>query len=116
MEKLFEQLIKDAKAKKSKRGLILLKNGATHLQNYELAAALRDLEKKLYPITKEQKDAKEIGKQLNLVFRMVDLNISDDVCWKIYETMKMFNKMKGKFSIKEASQIIYKTNDIFEIE
>lgn len=47
---------------------------------------------------------------------MVELNVSEDVCWLISETLKVHSKMKGKFSIKEASELIVKRNRLFEVE
>ncbi|MEK6880229.1 MAG: hypothetical protein AABY22_11500 [Nanoarchaeota archaeon] len=115
MEKLLIKLLEDVKT--DKKALVLLKNTAVRTNsNFELASKLRDLEVKLFPETKEAKDAKKQAKELELLFRMVDLNIEESTCWKIAETLRQYNKMKGKFSIKESSKIIAKTKEIFDNE
>ncbi len=110
MESLVTQMIDEAK--KDKRKLISLKNMAVKGMQFELAAELRGMEKELFPESPEEKKAKEIS----LLFRMVELNVSDDVCWIIYQAIKMHDKMKGKFSIKEACELIEKRKSIFNIE
>ncbi len=111
MEKLLLGLLESAK--KDKNGLIRLKNTAVRCQNFELASELRTLELKLFPETKEEKDAKELVKKLDLVFRMVDLKIDDRTIWVIQETMKVYGKKKGKFDLKDASTIVAKSKEIF---
>ncbi len=109
---LITQLIEAAK--KDKKALIFLKNAAVRSQLFELAANIRELENELFPDTDEQKSAKVKAKEINLLFRMVELNVSEDVCWLISETLKVHSKMKGKFSIREASQLIVKRKELFE--
>lgn len=111
MEKLFMKLLEDAK--KNKKGLIMLKNTAVRCQNFELASQLRGIEREKFPETKEEKDSKHRAKELNLIFRMVDLNISDKHCLIIYEALKLFVKKKGKFGIDDASKIVCKINDMY---
>lgn len=111
MEKLFMQLLADAK--KNKKGLIMLKNTAVRCQNFELAAQLRGIERKEFPETQKEKDSKHRAKQLNLLFRMVDLNIGEKECLVIYETLEMFKNKKGKFGIDDASKIKCGINDMF---
>lgn len=111
MEKLLQKLLVDVKT--NKKALIRLKNTAVTSMNFELAAKLREMEVKLFPETKEEKDAKELAKKLNLVFRTVDLSISDETCWLIHETLREFNKKKGNYSIKESSKLLAKQKEIF---
>ena len=114
MEELLKQLIENAK--KDKKKVLALKEMAVKCQQFELAAEFRQLEKDLFPETEEVKTAKELAKGINLALRMVELNVSEDVCWLISETLKVHSKMKGKFSIKEASELIVKRKRLFEIE
>lgn len=114
MEQLFKQLIEAAK--KNRKGLIRLKNAAVTLQEFELASQLRELETKNFPETEEVKAAKKQAKDLNLLFRMVDLNVSEDKCWLIAETLKLYNKKKGKFDIKDAAKIRAKEVELFFTE
>lgn len=111
MEQLFKSLIEAAK--KNKKGLIRLKNAAVTLMEFELASKLRDIEIKNFPETEAVKAAKKQAKELNTLFRMVDLNISEDKCWLIAETLRLYDKKKGKFDIKDASKIRAKEVEVF---
>lgn len=44
------------------------------------------MEKELFPLTDEENKARESAKKINIVFRMVKLIMSGDVCWLISET------------------------------
>lgn len=113
MKELLLQMLEAAK--KDKHSLIMLKNLAVKRKQFELAANLRDIEKELFPESKEEKQAQQKAKEINLIFRMVDLNVSEDVCWLISETLKIHSKMKGKFSIKEAAELIVKMREYFDV-
>ena len=112
MQQLLTDLVE--KAKGNKKGLIMLKNTAVRCQQFELASQLRELETSLFPETDEEKEAKKLAKEINLVLRMVELNVSDDVCWLISQTLKTHSKMKGKFSIKEAAELVCKRKGLFD--
>jgi hypothetical protein len=114
MEKLFEQLIESAK--KNRKGFNRLKNAVVTCEQFELASQLRNIEKEAFPETEEVKMAKEQAKKLNLAFRMVALNISEDVCWLIAETLKIHNEKQGNFSIDDAANLILKKEEIFLTE
>lgn len=114
MEKLFEQLIEAAK--KNRKGFNRLKNAVVTCQQFELASQLRDIEKEAFPETEEVRLAKEQAKKLNLAFRMVELNISEDVCWLIAETLKMHNEKQGKFSIEDSVKLRLKKEELFLTE
>lgn len=111
MEQLFNQLIEAAK--KNRKGFNRLKNAVVTCQQFELASQLRDIEKEAFPETEEVKLAKEQAKKLNLAFRMVELNISEDVCWLIAETLKMHNEKQGEFSIDDAVKLRCKKEELF---
>lgn len=112
MEQLLMQMLEAAK--KDKKTFKVLKNSAVKCQQFELAVNLREMEKELFPETEEEKQAKEKAKEINLIFRMVELNVSEDVCWLISETLKVYSKIKGKFSIKQASELIVKRKMLFD--
>lgn len=114
MEKLLSQMM--VAAKKDKKQFLALKNLAVKCQQFELAANIRELEKELFPETEEEKQAKGKAKEINLVLRMVELNVSEDICWLIYETLKMHSKMKGKFSIRQSTALVVKRKEIFNID
>lgn len=114
MEKLFEKLIEAAK--NNRKGFNRLKDAVVTCEQFELAAKLRQLEIKTFPDTEEVKLAKEQARKLNVLFRMVDLNIKEDICWLINETLKMNNEMRGEFSIDDAVELMLKKERIFLIE
>jgi hypothetical protein len=111
MEKLIVSLLKEAK--KSKKSLGELRTLARHLQMNEFADKLRELESKLFPESKEYKEAHERAKKLNLLFRMVELNIPESVCWTVSETLKVYNRKKGNFDLLDATKLIDKKNELF---
>lgn len=111
--KLFEQMIEASKT--NRKGLIRLKNALVTLQQFELSVFFRDIETKCFPETEEVKNAKDEARKLNTLFRMVGLNISDDNCYLINETLKKHQKLKGKFSIEDAVKLQVKRDEIFEI-
>jgi hypothetical protein len=108
MEQLLNELLE--KAKTDKKSLKMLKETAVRCQQFELASQLRELETTIFPETDEEKEAKNI----NVALRMVDLNVSNDVCWLINETLKTYSKMKGKFSAKDAAQLMAKRKELFD--
>lgn len=112
MQELLLQMLEAAK--KDKKTFKALKNTAVKGQQFELASSLREIELKLFPESEEMKQAKEKAKEINLVLRMVELNVSEDVCWLIAETLKVHSKLKGKFSVKQAAELIVKRRDYFE--
>lgn len=112
MQKLLNDLVE--KVKCNKKGLIMLKNTAVRCQQFELASQLRELETSLFPETDEEKAAKKLAKEINLLFRMVGLNVSEDVCWIIHEAIKCHSKKKGKFSIEDAAKLVVKRKELFD--
>lgn len=112
MQKLLNDLVE--KAKCNKKGLIMLKNTAVRCQQFELASQLRELETSLFPETDEEKAAKKLAKEINLLFRMVELNVSEDVCWIIHEAIKCHSKKKGKFSVEDAAKLVIKRKELFD--
>lgn len=103
MEKEIIEMFKDAENDKAK--LKALKVAAVKCQNFLVAAELMDIEKKNFPDTKEATEAKKKAEELNLLFRMVDLNIPKDVAWMINEVLTKFKRRRGNFDIKDAAEI-----------
>lgn len=101
-------------AKKDKKIFLAFKNLAVKCQQFELAVKIRELETELFPESDEEKQAKEIAKEINLVFRMVDLKVSEDVCWLIYEALKLHSEVKGSFSVEDAAKLIAKKKTLFD--
>jgi hypothetical protein len=109
MEELLE------KAKTNHKLLRKLKLIAVNQQMYEFACKLREMEKSIFPEqTEESKKAEKEGDELNLLFRMVDMNIQEKTCWLINETLKVHRKKKGKFDIADAVKIKHKCNELFD--
>lgn len=114
MEKLLSKLIE--KAKTDKKGIAMLKNTAVRCQQYELAVMLREIEKTNFPETREVADAKKLAALLQGAIAMVGLNVSEDTCWLLNEVIKEFGKKKGEFSLRDASAIKARHEEIFDIE
>ncbi len=110
LEKLLESASKD------KRGIKMLKNTAVRVQQYECAAALREIEKTNFPESEEAKEAKRLGGQLKTACGMAGVNISEDMCWLLSQIFDGYKKKKGKFSLNESSKIYAKWQEIFDIE
>lgn len=104
------------KSKENKKAFNNVKQLAVKCQMFELAARLREEEKTLFPETEEVKNAKQEAKRLNIIFRMVDLNIPESACWIILETVKVYNEKGVSFSIDEASALKCKQQNIFSEE
>ena len=100
-------------SKKSKKELLSLKNAAVVCQQYELAANIRQIETTLFPETEETKAAKMLAKELQTLFKMVELDVKEEICWLVYQVVKGYSKKKGSFSLKDAAKLIAKRNDIF---
>jgi hypothetical protein len=110
---LIENMIENAKTDKSL--LKKLKDITVAAQQFELAAEIRQMEKDCFPDTPEVAAAKERAKKINLLFRMVEINADDAVCYKLDETLKLYNKKKGKFNTDDAVEIMYRTKRIFDL-
>lgn len=102
------------KAKKDKLILKELKHLAIKAQEYDLAANIRELEKELFPDSEEAKLAKEKSKKINLALRMVNIDIPEDVCWLIAETLTLYSQMGAKFSVNEAVELVFKKEELFK--
>jgi hypothetical protein len=102
-------------ATKNKKGLLKLKNALVELQQYEPAMEIRDIEKKYFPESKEEKKAKADAKNMGAVLKMVDLNVSDKTAYILLKTFEAHKKMNGKFDIKTASIIVETANKYFEV-
>jgi len=108
LKHLLESASKDVKT------LNELKNLAVKLQQYELGAECRRLEKELFPETEEETFAKERIEQIDLVLRMVEVGFSSKkVYYKIDKALELFKKKKDKFDLKDASKIISDANRLF---
>lgn len=102
------------KAKQNKKAFLKLKELAVECQQYELAVNLRGIERELFPESDEVTQAKEFSKKLNLLFRMVDLNIPPKEAWLIVETFKKYTEIGGdKFGMQDATDLTIKTDRIF---
>lgn len=102
--------------KKNKKAFHILKSLSIKTQQFELAAALREIQNENFPETDEEKKAKQRARDLNLLFRMAELNIPENMCWLIDQLIKGYDKKKGAFSIEDAVKIKYKNSDIFNID
>lgn len=113
MEQLVQQMLE--KAKTDKKSLLILKNMAVQMQQYELAAELRGIEIESFPESEEVKQSKHEAKQISTVFKMVGLNIPDDTAWMILAIVRKYEEKKGDFSTSEAADIEIKTKNLFDL-
>lgn len=102
-----------AKCEKNKKVIEHLKHACIHGQSYALAAHIRDIEKQLFPETQEEKDAKLVSKNADLLLRMVEVGSSPSSAYRIFEAVKLYLKKKGKFDLKDACKIIADSEKIF---
>lgn len=100
-------------AKKNKKGLIRLKNALVTLQQYEMASELRSLELKYFPETEETKLAKLEAINLELLFRMVGLNISVEAAYLISKTLEVYNEKRGEFTVDDGVSLQHRNNELF---
>jgi len=108
LENLFEDI------KKNRKAFSLLKSAAIMAQNFQQAAHMRDMEEKLFPSTAEENTAKKLAEEAELLFRMVDLQVTQQTAWLIYNTVLEHQKLKGDFSIKDAAILTDKAKNIFD--
>lgn len=114
MENLLNQLVE--KAKQNKKAFRKLKELTVECQQYELAVKLREVEKDLFPETEEVKTAKERGSKLNLLFRMIELKVPNEVAWMIEQAIIFDINNPGQFSLQDACSLMDKQKRIFELE
>ena len=101
------------KASTSKSAIKHLKNAAVHAQQYEFAAAIREIEREQFPESDEQKEAKKKVSDYNLIFRMIEINASDEAIYKIVTAIETNKKKKGNLDIRDAFKIIADAKDFF---
>lgn len=101
--------------KTNKKALKSLKKLCVDLQLYELGAELRTIENECFPDSEDVKEAKKLGKEINLALRMVELNTEDSVAWLLCQTVMKFNELKGDFSLDDASKLQAKQIQLFDL-
>lgn len=114
MQRLIEQLIESAKT--NKKALLALKNAAVIAQQFELAANIREIEKTNFPLSVEQKAAKERVSKLKIALAMTDIKTDDGTLWMVDQVIKKFNKKKGKFDLSDAAAIGSERDKLFDRE
>ena len=101
------------RASKKLETLLELKNYAVKVGDYELGAKCREIELEKFPLSKEEIDADDEAEKLNLAFRMVELGIDKQTCYRIARTLEQLKKKKGKFSIADSAKIIVDSKRVF---
>ena len=112
--KLLLQMVE--KSKTEKKLFLALKGLAVKCQQFELGAELRDMEKKLFPLTKEQTEAHEFASQLDVAFRMAEVKADKGLCWLTGQIVKEYQSKGGKFSIDDATTLVETRKKLFEDE
>lgn len=113
MEDLINDLLECTK--KSKKNLLILKKAAILCNQKALLDKLIEIENELYPETEEDKKAKESAVKLTILFNSVGLDISTPAAWIIYESMRVYSKKKGRFTILDAEKIKAKQVELFNL-
>lgn len=88
----------------------------THLierKDFGMAAVLRDMEFELFPVDESVRAEKERGIKLNLLFRMVELNVPVSTCWLVDQAIKEYDKKGDNFSIDDATALVVKRKELF---
>ncbi len=108
---MMEDLLKQAKS--DHKFYNKLKTFAQQAENTALFHHLRDIEADVFPSTEYDKEARAKGAKLNLVFRMVEMNMPDNFAWMVHRVMKRFWKRGGNFDLQDASELIAERKKIF---
>ncbi len=80
---------------------------------FDLAAKLRQIENDTWPDTEEIKAVKAHVGKLQIALRMVQLNVADDVCWLLNETIRQYNEKGSEFSLRDAASLQVKKDELF---
>jgi response regulator of citrate/malate metabolism len=101
------------RASKKLETLLELKRFAKKIGNYDLAQKCEEIELEKFPLSQEEIDADEEAEKLNLAFRMVELGIDKQTCYRIARTLEQLKKKKGKFSIADSAKIVVDSKRVF---
>lgn len=101
-------------ASKRLETLLELKRFAKKIGNYDLAQKCEEIELEKFPLSQEEIDADDEAEKLNLAFRMVELGIDKQTCYRIARAFEQFKKKKGKFSIADSAKIIVDSERLFQ--
>lgn len=101
-------------AKSNKKDLEVLMKMSIKYQNYEFAKQIKDYLQEHYPKSEEQHNAESEAYDMNLAFRMADLNVPLPESWLIKQVVKAHIKRKGKLSIDETSTLVAKMHQFFD--
>jgi response regulator of citrate/malate metabolism len=111
MENQEQKLLENAS--KKLETLLELKRFAKKIGNYDLAQKCEEIELEKFPVSQEEIDANEEAEKLNLAFRMVELGIDKQTCYRIARTLEQLKKKKGKFSIADSAKIVVDSKRVF---
>ncbi len=103
-------------AKKNRKGLNRLKIAVVTLQQFEMAAKLREIENEAFPETEEVRDAKAHARSLRKALAIVGIEVSEAGAWLVEQTIKLYNEKQGRFSIDDATTLRCKQEEIFNME
>jgi hypothetical protein len=103
-------------AQEDKKTLLSLKEFAVKHQLYELGAALRDMERCIFPDSEKKKAAKEYISAAQLALGMVGIRPEEDVVWLLCKILDLHKKKKQQLTIKDAAEIIAEKDAIYGTE
>jgi hypothetical protein len=111
IEKSMMELLEQSK--KDRKVLNLLKVASVTAKNFELAVKLRDIETANFPDSKSISKKKQRAIDIQNVLKYVDIEVPLDVCWTLDKCIKDYDRLKGNFSLRDASKIIAEKDNIF---
>jgi len=114
MEKELNELLESAK--KSKKGIRALKVAAINAGCLEFAAKLREMETTLFPDSPEQKEANDFSVAIKTALGMCGVNSDAQLAWLIGKAVLGYKSKKGKFSLRDAAEIMAMHEKLFKDE
>lgn len=111
MEEQLTKLLEKAKTNRATMNHLI--EAAISTQGYETVSKFREMEKEFYPETPEHAAAKKMAAQMQLLFRLVHLNLDLATSWVVTEAVKKYLKKKGKVDMLDSATLLAKQKEIF---
>ena len=100
-------------ASKDLETLLQLKRSARIIGNQSLVNECEEIELEKFPISEEEINANKEVEKIILVLQMVGLKSNKEIAYRIYKTLELHKKKKGKFDNIDASKIIADSKRLF---
>ncbi len=100
----------------NKRSLLVFKDAAIRLQDFQLAASIRDVEKLMFPESQELKEAKIYTSAVQLTLSAMGVKAPDSTLWLVSKTIERHKEKGDQFSLKDAAELTAESQRIFADE